>query len=227
MAEIKIGGVTYTAIDDKNASALIVGGVGAITIQDKVKIEGNEYIVTRIVRAEGQSYLYRISGSRKDYTGYRNFLCDIPDTVTSIDDLTSCSTTIPTSVLIISRIYTSIDPVTIKIKSMNPPMLGSMTSLTSVSANTTLIVPKGALEVYKNHPQWGRFNHISEDPNLNEDSVPSSSNKVSSNSKEMSELKKELNELRKDFNEFRKDIANLMKLHKELREDFEELKKKD
>lgn len=41
MAEIKIGGVTYTAIDDKNASALIVGGIGVLTIQDKVKIEGN------------------------------------------------------------------------------------------------------------------------------------------------------------------------------------------
>lgn len=220
MAQIEIGGVTYTAIDDKNASAIIENGIGVLTIQDKVKIEGNEYIVTRIDKAEGQSYLYRIGDSRKKYTGYRNFICDIPDTVTSIDDLTGCSTTIPTSVLIISRIYTS-DPVTIKIKSMNPPMLGG------ASANITLIVPKGALEVYKNHPQWGKLNHISEDPSLNEDSVPSSSNKVSSNSKEISELKKELNELRKDFNEFRKDIANLMKLHKELREDFEELKKKD
>ena len=217
MAEIKIGGVTYTAIDDKNASALIVGGVGAITIQDKVKIEGNEYIVTRIVRAEGQSYYYRKSRGRTDYTGYRNFLCDIPDTVTSIGDLTSCSTTIPTSVLIISRIYTSLDPVTIKIKSMNPPMLGSMTYASS--DNTTLIVPKGALEVYKNHPQWGKFDHISEDPNLNEDSAPASKGNAGSN-KEISELKKELNELRKD-------IANLMKFHKELREDFEELKKKD
>ncbi len=214
MAEIKIGGVTYTAIDDKNASALIVGGIGVLTIQDKVKIEGNEYIVTRITRAEGQSYLYGISGSRKTYTGYRNFLCDIPDTVTSIEDLTGCSTTIPTSVRIISRIRTS-EPVTIKIKSMNPPMLGSMTH---AFANTTLIVPKGALEVYKNHPQWGEFDHISEDPNLNEDSAPASKGNAGSN-KEMSELKKELNELRKD-------IANLMKLHKELREDFEELKKK-
>lgn len=219
MAEIKIGGVTYTAIDDKNASALIAEGIGVLTIQDKVKIEGKEYIVTRIDKAKGQSYLYRIGDSRKDYTGYRNFLCDIPDTVTSIEDLTGCSTTIPTSVLIISRIYTS-DPVTIKIKSMNPPMLGS------ASGNITLIVPKGALEVYKNHPQWGRFNHISEDPNLNEDSAPASKGNAGSN-KEISELKKELNELRKDFNEFRKDIANLMKLHKELREDFEELKKKD
>ena len=217
MAEIKIGGVTYTAIDDKNASALMVGGVGAITIQDKVKIEGNEYIVTKITSAEGQSYYYRKSRGRTDYTGYRNFLCDIPDTVTSIGDLTSCSTTIPTSVLIISRIYASKDPVTIKIKSMNPPMLGSMTYASS--DNTTLIVPKGALEVYKNHPQWGRFNHISEDPNLNEDSAPASKGNAGSN-KEISELKKELNELRKD-------IANLMKLHKELREDFEELKKKD
>lgn len=226
MAEIKIGGVTYTAIDDKNASALIENGIGAITIQDKVKIEGNEYIVTRITRAKGQFYPYRISGSRKDYTGYRNFLCDIPDTVTSIEDLTGCSTTIPTSVLIISRIYTSIDPVTIKIKSMNPPMLGSIAKFDGISANTTLIVPKGALEVYKNHPQWGKFDHISEDPNLNEDSAPASKGNAGSN-KEISELKKELNEFRKDFNEFRKDIANLMKLHKELREDFEELKKKD
>ena len=223
MAQIEIGGVIYTAIDDKNASALIENGIGAITIQDKVKIEGNEYIVTRITRAKGQSYSYRKSRGRTDYTGYRNFLCDIPDTVTSIDCLTSCSTTIPTSVLIISIIYTSLDPVTIKIKSMNPPMLGSMTN---VYANTTLIVPKGALEVYKNHPQWGKFNHISEDPNLNEDSVPASKGNAGSN-KEISELKKELNELRKDFNELRKDIANLMKLHKELREDFEELKKKD
>lgn len=221
MAQIEIGGVIYTAIDDKNASALIAEGIGVLTIQDKVKIEGNEYIVTRIDKAEGQSYLYSISGSRKKYTGYRNFLCDIPDTVTSIEDLTGCSTTIPTSVLIISRIYTS-DPVTIKIKSMNPPMLGNMTS---AFANTTLIVPKGALEVYKNHPQWCKFDHISEDPNLNEDSAPASKGNAGSN-KEISELKKELNELRKDFNEFRKDIANLMKLHKELREDFEELKKK-
>ena len=78
MAEIKIGGVTYTAIDDKNASALIENGIGAITIQDKVKIEGNEYIVTRITRAKGQFYPYRISGSRKDYTGYRNFLHIFP-----------------------------------------------------------------------------------------------------------------------------------------------------
>lgn len=219
MAEIKIGGVTYTAIDDKNASALIVGGVGALTIQDKVKIEGNEYIVTRIVRAEGQSYLYRISGSRKDYTGYRSFICDIPDTVTSIENLTGCSTTIPTSVLIISRIYASKDPVTIKIKSMNPPMLGSIAKFAGISADTTLIVPKGALEVYKNHPEWSKFDSISEDPSLNEDSAPASKGNAGSN-KEISELKKELNELRKD-------IANLMKLHKELREDFEELKKKD
>lgn len=218
MAEIEIGGVIYTAIDDKNARAIIENGIGVLTIQDKVKIEGNEYIVTRIDKAEGQSYLYRIGDSRKKYTGYRNFICDIPDTVTSIEYLTGCSTTIPTSVLIISRIYTS-DPVTIKIKSMNPPMLGS------ASANITLIVPKGALEVYKNHPQWGKIGHISEDPNLNEDSAPASKGNAGSN-KEISELKKELNELRKDFNEFRKDIANLMKLHKELREDFEELKKK-
>ena len=218
MAEIKIGGVTYTAIDDKNASALIVGGVGAITIQDKVKIEGNEYIVTRIVRAEGQSYLYRISGSRKDYTGYRSFICDIPDTVTSIGDHTSCSNTSPTSVLIMSTIDTSKDPVTIKIKSMNPPMLGSIAKFAGISADTTLIVPKGALEVYKNHPEWSKFDSISEDPSLNEDSAPASKGNAGSN-KEISELKKELNELRKD-------IANLMKLHKELREDFEELKKK-
>lgn len=223
MAQIEIGGVIYTAIDDKNARARIECGIGVLTIQDKVKIEGNEYIVTRIDKAQGQPYPYRMSGSRKEYTGYKNFLCDIPDTVTSIEDLTGCSTTIPTSVLIISRIYTSIDPVTIKIKSMNPPMLGNMTQ---AFANTTLIVPKGALEVYKNHPQWGKFDHISEDPNLNEDSAPASKGNAGSN-KEISELKKELNELRKDFNEFRKDIANLMKLHKELREDFEELKKKD
>lgn len=219
MAEIKIGGVTYTAIDDKNASALIAEGIGVLTIQDKVKIEGNEYIVTRITRAEGQSYLYRISGSRKDYTGYRSFICDIPDTVTSIENLTGCSTTIPTSVLIISRIYASKDPVTIKIKSMNPPMLGSIAKFAGISADTTLIVPKGALEVYKNHPEWSKFDSISEDPSLNEDSAPASKGNAGSN-KEISELKKELNELRKD-------IANLMKLHKELREDFEELKKKD
>lgn len=218
MAEIKIGGVTYTAIDDKNASALIAEGIGVLTIQDKVKIEGNEYIVTRITRAEGQSYLYRISGSRKDYTGYRSFICDIPDTVTSIENLTGCSTTIPTSVLIISRIYASKDPVTIKIKSMNPPMLGSIVKFAGISADTTLIVPKGALEVYKNHPEWSKFDSISEDPSLNEDSAPASKGNAGSN-KEISELKKELNELRKD-------IANLMKLHKELREDFEELKKK-
>lgn len=101
---------------------------------------------------------------------------------------------------------------------MNPPMLSDMAR--GPLGKGTLIVPKGALEVYKNHPEWSKFDSISEDPSLNEDSVPSSSNKVSSNSKEISELKKELNELRKD-------IANLMKLHKELREDFEELKKKD
>ena len=219
MAQIEIGGVIYTAIDDKNARAIIENGIGVLTIQDKVKIEGNEYIVTRITRAEGQSYLYRISGSRKDYTGYRSFICDIPDTVTSIENLTGCSTTIPTSVLIISRIYASKDPVTIKIKSMNPPMLGSIAKFAGISADTTLIVPKGALEVYKNHPQWGKFDHISEDPNLNEDSAPASKGNAGSN-KEISELKKELNELRKD-------IANIMKLHKELREDFEELKKKD
>lgn len=221
MAQIEIGGVMYIAIDDKNARATIAAGIGVLTIQDKVKIEGNEYIVTRIDKAEGQSHLYRISGSRKDYTGYRNFICDIPDTVTSIEELTGCSTTIPTSVLIISRIYISTEPVTIKIKSMNPPMLGSILRLNGMThaSAATLIVPKGALEVYKNHPQWGKFDHISEDPNLNEDSAPASKGNAGSN-KEISELKKELNELRKD-------IANLMKLHKELREDFEELKKKD
>ena len=222
MAEIEIGGVIYTAIDDKNARARIEDGIGVLTIQDKVKIEGNEYIVTRIDKASGEYFEFGLSGRRKNGNGHRNFLCNIPDTVISIGDL-FCSTTIPASVLVISKII-AFEHVTIKIKSMNPPMLSSMGI--GMLGKGTLIVPKGALEVYKNHPEWGKFYHILEDPNLNDDSAPASKGNAGSN-KEISELKKELNELRKDFNEFRKDIANLMKLHKELREDFEELKKKD
>lgn len=218
MAEITLDGVKYTTIDDKNACATIATGIGLLTIQDKVKIEGNEYIVTKIDEAQGQHYYYRMSGSRKDYNGYRNFLCDIPDTVTSIGNLTGCSTTIPTSVRIISRIYTSLDPVTIKIKSMSPPMLGNMAS---ASANATLIVPKGALEVYKNHPTWGKFETITEDPSLNEEVAPASKGSANAGSnKEIAELKKEIAELKKD-------IANLLNAHKNLKEDFEELKKKD
>lgn len=106
---------------------------------------------------------------------------------------------------------------------MNPPMLGNMTC---AFANTTLIVPKGALEVYKNHPQWGKFNHISEDPNLNEDSAPASKGSTDSN-KGNAGPNKEIAELKKEIAELRKDIANILKAHKELREDFEELKKKD
>ena len=168
---------------------------------------------------------------------YMSYCSDItiPDSVTSIGEMVSCSNiTIPDSITMLDGIYrstltipasvTTIKEISgeggtlcLRMENATPPVLAKATNL---AKDDVLIVPEGAAEAYKKHPAWGKFKNISEDPSLNKDSVPSSSNKVSSNSKEMSELKKELNELRKD-------IANLMKLHKELREDFEELKKKD
>ena len=141
----------------------------------------------------------------------------IPDSVTMIKGIWRSTLTIPASVTTITEISGEDGILCLRMENATPPVLAKATNL---AKDDVLIVPEGAAEAYKKHPAWGKFKNISEDPSLNKDSVPSSSNKVSSNSKEMSELKKELNELRKD-------IANLMKLHKELREDFEELKKKD
>ena len=104
------------------------------------------------------------------------------------------------------------------IKRATPPNLAKAVNL---AKDDVLIVPEGAAEAYKKHPMWGKFKNISEDPSLNEEASPASkgSAKVGSN-KEIAELKKEIAELRKD-------IANLLKAHKDLKEDFEELKKKD
>ena len=147
----------------------------------------------------------------------------IPDSITMLDGLYRSTLTIPASVTTIKEISGEGGTLCLRMENATPPVLAKATNL---AKDDVLIVPEGATEAYKKHPAWGKFKNISEDPRLNKDSAPASKGNAGSN-KEISELKKELNELRKDFNEFRKDIANLMKLHKELREDFEELKKKD
>ena len=225
MAEIEIGNVNYKTIDDKTATVSI-GGYNSIhgaSIQKTVKIEGKEYLVISILGIGSYNVLSSFSNitipdsvtSIGNMYGCSNI--SIPDSVTMIKGIWRSTLTIPASVTTITEISGEDRILCLRMESAIPPALAKATNL---AKDDVLIVPEGAAEAYKKHPAWGKFKNISEDPSLNKDSVPSSSNKVSSNSKEMSELKKELNELRKD-------IANLMKLHKELREDFEELKKKD
>ena len=225
MAEIEIGNVNYKTIDDKTATVSI-GGYNSIhgaSIQKTVKIEGKEYLVISILRIGSYNVLSSFSNitipdsvtSIGNMYGCSNI--SIPDSVTMIKDIWRSTLTIPASVTTITEISGEDGILCLRMENATPPVLAKATNL---AKDDVLIVPEGAAEAYKKHPAWGKFKNISEDPSLNKDSVPSSSNKVGSNSKEMSELKKELNELRKD-------IANLMKLHKELREDFEELKKKD
>ncbi len=200
MAEITLDGVKYTTIDDKTAMASIWSHGGAFTILKKVEIGGKEYTVTKVGNM------------------WWGMTVSIPDSVTSIGKMDCCTLTIPASVSTINEISGENGILMLSIKRATPPVLAKATNL---AKDDVLIVPEGAAEAYKKHPMWGKFKNISEDPSLNEEAAPASKGSANAGSnKEIAELKKEIAELRKD-------IANLLKAHKDLKEDFEELKKKD
>ena len=216
---VKIEGKEYTVTrlgrvyDVKNIpdSVTSIGGLlkcSNITIPDSVTSIGEMWYCSNITIPDSMTSIGEMVSCSN---------ISIPDSITMLNGIYRSTLTIPASVTTIKEISGEDGILCLRMENATPPVLAKATNL---AKDDVLIVPEGAAEAYKKHPAWGKFKNISEDPSLNKDSVPSSSNKVSSNSKEMSELKKELNELRKD-------IANLMKLHKELREDFEELKKKD
>ena len=147
----------------------------------------------------------------------------IPNSVTSIKFIYRCTLTIPASVATITEISGENGSLMLSIKRSTPPTLAKAVNL---AKDDMLIVPEGAAEAYKKHPVWGKFKNISEDPSLNEEVAPASKGSTDSN-KGNAGPNKEIAELKKEIAELRKDIANILKAHKELREDFEELKKKD
>ena len=50
----------------------------------------------------------------------------------------------------------------LKLESANPPYTTPESFLESHYQNTTLLVPAGSINVYKSHPVWGKFKHITD-----------------------------------------------------------------
>lgn len=100
----------------------------------------------------------------------------IPSSITSLSILRNCQITIPSSVSTISRIDGESGTVILRMQNITPPVVEKVVNL---SKDDHLIVPKGALNVYKNHALWGKFKNIIEDPSLGSlvDS-PSQSNNI-------------------------------------------------
>ena len=86
-----------------------------------------------------------------------------PSSITSLSVLRNCQITIPSSVHTISEINGEKGTVILRMQNITPPIVGKVINL---SKDDHLIVPKGALNVYKNHELWGKFKNISEDPSL-------------------------------------------------------------
>lgn len=103
----------------------------------------------------------------------------IPSSVKTIGSLFRCNmVTIPSSVIMIQSIeggdprcadYKAHDQV-LRIDNPNPPTLAR----NEANEGSVLFVPQGALDAYKNDPQWGKFKRIVEDPTLSTSVAPSS-----------------------------------------------------
>ena len=87
----------------------------------------------------------------------------IPSSIKSLSILRNCQITIPSSVSTITEINGETGTVILRMQNITPPIVGKVVNL---SKDDYLIVPKGALNVYKNHALWGKFKNISEDPSL-------------------------------------------------------------
>ena len=106
MAEIKIGNAKYETIDDKTASAETIDSWSETTFQKTVKIGGKEYTVTRL------GWVCHVKNIPDSVTSIENMTnCSnitIPDSVTSIGRLSNCSNiTIPDSITMLNGIYRS------------------------------------------------------------------------------------------------------------------------
>lgn len=148
---------------------------------------------------------------------YRSAGMIIPDTVISIGEIYDSSLIIPASVESISKIKGSGDggndknKITISLKSKIPPMIGSIVDL---SRFDSLMVPQGALNVYKNHPIWGKFKNILENPRLNS-LTPNTTGTTSSNNDEIAEIRNEIFELRNEIADLKNMINNPKNMNSE------------
>lgn len=142
----------------------------------------------------------------------------IPDTVISIGEIYYSSLIIPASVESISKIKGSGDrgndenKITISLKSKIPPMIGSIVDL---SRFDSLMVPQGALNAYKNHPIWGKFKNILENPRLNSLTPNTTGTTTSSNNDEIAEIKNEIFELRNEIADLKNMINNPKNMNSE------------
>ena len=141
----------------------------------------------------------------------------IPDTVISIGEIYDSSLIIPASVESISKIKGSGDrgndenKITISLKSKMPPMIGDIVDL---SRFDSLMVPQGALNAYKNHPIWGKFKNILENPRLNS-LTPNTTGTTSSNNDEIAEIRNEIFELRNEIADLKNMINNPKNMNSE------------
>ena len=141
----------------------------------------------------------------------------IPDTVISIGEIYYSSLIIPASVESISKIKGSGDrgndenKITISLKSKMPPMIGDIVDL---SRFDSLMVPQGTLNAYKNHPIWGKFKNISENPRLNS-LTPNTTGTTSSNNDEIAEIRNEIFELRNEIADLKNMINNPKNMNSE------------
>ena len=134
----------------------------------------------------------------------------IPDTIISIGIIRCCSLTIPASVESISVIESygydlgsERHKISIALKSKIPPMVGDIVNLSKFDI---LMVPQGALNAYKNHPQWGKFKNISENPRLNSSS--NTSEATTNSNDEIMELRNEILELRQEIANIKNEMNN-------------------
>ena len=148
---------------------------------------------------------------------YRSAGMIIPDTVISIGEIYYSSLIIPASVESISKIKGSGDrgndenKITISLKSKMPPMIGDIVDL---SRFDSLMVPQGTLNAYKNHPIWGKFKNISENPRLNS-LTPNTTGTTSSNNDEIAEIRNEIFELRNEIADLKNMINNPKNMNSE------------
>ncbi len=135
----------------------------------------------------------------------------IPDTVISIGIIKYCSLTIPASVESISEITSygndrgnESRKISIALKSKIPPLISDIANLSDFDI---LMVPQGALNTYKNHPQWGKFRNISENPRLNSSSEKSEG--AAGSNDEFLEIRNEIADLKNEITNLKNEIADL------------------
>ena len=135
----------------------------------------------------------------------------IPDTVISIGIIKYCSLTIPASVESISEITSygndrgnESRKISIALKSKIPPLISDIANLSDFDI---LMVPQGALNTYKNHPQWGKFRNISENPRLNSSSEKSET--TANSNDEFLEIRNEIADLKNEITNLKNEIADL------------------